>query len=159
MNRRRILLLCSLPVALVAVTHAAEPIGAPPASAAGVAPRVVMVGTHKVAGTRNPVALVELWVHGYAGTLDLGKFQQDVPRLGPARSQVPWLEHELNAKGTSGRELSFEPLSVDGSVRLAFFLHYPQFGQPLRTPFGTVVLPRPTPLPKRLSFIKYEPPD
>ena len=67
-------------------------------------------------------------------------------------------------EGDGNRELSNRGLdwpdddSVDrwqGDVRLAFFLHYIDFGQDLDTPFGSLGLPDPVPRPTRLRFIKF----
>ena len=152
-------LACLLQASLIASASAAELSVPPSAQAPQPQPTVVVIGAYKVGGYREPIALVELWVNNYTGNLDLAQFQQDVPRLGPSRTQVLWLEHELNEQGTSGRELSLEALPVSGRTRLAFFLHYPQYGQSLQTPFGPVALPPPTARPKRLRFMKYYVPD
>ena len=45
-----------------------------------------------------------------------------------------------------------------GDVRLVFFFHYLQLDAPLLTPFGSASLPRETPRPPRLDFMKYDPP-
>jgi hypothetical protein len=40
--------------------------------------------------------------------------------------------------------------------RWVFFFHYLDLTRPLRTEFGELVLPRPTPMPSRLSSIVYD---
>jgi hypothetical protein len=137
----------------------ATPDGSPQSASVITTPQVTVVGTYRITKAKQPVVLVELWIAGYVGPLDFSQFRQDVRKLGPASEQVAYLEHELNESGTSGRELSFEPLLVKGKTRVAFFLHYPQYGQPLQTPFGAVSLPQPTARPKRLNFLKYDEPD
>jgi hypothetical protein len=49
-------------------------------------------------------------------------------------------------------------VDVHGHIRLALFLHYLSPTEPLRTPAGPVALPPVTPMPRRLRFMKYEPP-
>ena len=145
-------------LAALAAPSAAQSI--PAAAAAPTASASVkIVGVYPIKRRREPVALVELLIENYSGTVDIAGFSQDVGRLGPSRSQVPWLEHELNEQGTSGRDFSPYPLLVAGRARIAFFLHYPQYGQPLTTPFGPAAFPQPTPVPKRLRFMRYEEPD
>ncbi len=106
---------------------------------------VVVVGVHPVRHAPEPVHLVELRYAGRPGELDLGRVTQHRLGLAPENRQVPYDETAL-------------PAGPDGSLRVAFFLHFLDLTRPLDTPFGPVALPPETPIPLELEFIRYEPP-
>lgn len=73
---------------------------------------------------------------------DWGKVTQEVPDLPQSNWQVPWDER---------------PLYKD-KQRWVFFFHYLDLTKPLLTPYGSIPLPLPTPLPEHLTSIEYESP-
>jgi hypothetical protein len=77
--------------------------------------------------------------------------------------QCAWLEQILNAQGNKilgiAEELGGKLELFRGDIRVAFFMHYIDLARPLITPFGTVRLPKPRRLPRRLSMINYEEPE
>jgi hypothetical protein len=130
-----------------------------PSSLASV-PSVEVVGVYPVRDLPEPVHLVELWVRGSEG-FDPGEFVQPDPDQPEANWQTAWDERALDASGsraTASFEISDKPELLQGDVRLAFFIHFLNPAQPIRTPFGEVELPNPTQRPDRLASIVYEPP-
>jgi hypothetical protein len=115
-----------------------------------------IVGAYPV-DAPEPCHLIECWVRGALGDFDIGKITQEVPSQPEDNWQVPWDEYVLNDNCTAG-ELAYYGDAFTGNVRIAFFFHYVDFGQPLLTPVGPKSLPTPTDRPDRLSFIEYEPP-
>lgn len=90
-------------------------------------------------------------------------WQPDAPyESQQAPSSVAYLNPEgTDFKGTYMRPEAgtIEALTAipEPPFRLVFFLHFLDFARPLRTPFGEVALPKPTPPPKRLTdLIEYE---
>jgi len=116
-------------------------------------------GIHPVAAPES-VHLIEIQIHDFTGTVDLGQITQTVSSIPYIGNQVPWLPHKLSTDGLSGEELSeIEPVEVESNCRLAFFLHFLNTSMPLETQFGPTPLPVETMLPNRLSFIKFRPVD
>ncbi len=110
----------------------------------------------------EPVHLVEARIHNAAGVFDLGEVSQDSTGTDRANWQVPYMECILNEDGTEviadHTQASLKGDLWKGDVRLAFFFHYLDINQKLKTPFGDVRLPRPSALPARLRKVEYEPP-
>jgi hypothetical protein len=116
----------------------------------GIHPRVV----------DEPVHLLELNIHEFNGEIDLAEITQGVPSDPHCLPQAPWLPYVLNTDGTAGEEIiNYDPIKVDGTIRIAFFLHFLNTSAPLETPFGSVPLPLESAQPTRLEFIKYRPVD
>jgi hypothetical protein len=113
-------------------------------------PKVQVVGVHRVEGD---TALIELIIDVRDGKYKTDDFGQ------PGSRQVAYMEHYLSADGTSVIAKHFNVPPGD-SLRLAFFLHYFHFTRKLKTSYGLVELPGPTPMPERLhQIIRYEPVD
>ena len=98
---------------------------------------------------------MELWVRSYKGELDFTDFSQSTTKSQPGLEQVAYLEHMLSDDGASGTSLPMDPQHFEGDARVAFFMHFLDTTRPLSTPLGPVSLPKPTPIPARLSFMKY----
>jgi hypothetical protein len=123
---------------------------------------IEIVGVYPIEA-REPVHLIEIQVKNSKGVFDVGKFTQEVPNTPKSNWQVPYDEKILDPTGekivadgflaTGKREL------WTGNVRMAFFFHYLDLSQPLKTPFGDIALPHETEKPRRLSAIKYVAPD
>src|SRR5688572_8019862 len=113
-----------------------------------------VVGTYLVPNAEQPVVLVELWLEA-GGLIDFSQFRQESSSGKEADDQVAYDEYLLSEDGSKGRRLSFKPLRVTERVRVAFFLHYPDYSRPLQTPVGPVELPRPSRAPSRLAFVEY----
>jgi hypothetical protein len=118
--------------------------------------QVEVLGVYPVDETEEPCHLIELRIRDHHGPFDAGWFYQP-PRLKNQNEQTVWLEHLLNADGTSGAETSGE-FEIDGEARIAFFMHYLEKNWRLAYPNGIVQLPKPVPMPERLKFIEYSEP-
>jgi hypothetical protein len=101
------------------------------------------------------LSLIEIRAAAKDDRLDPGQFVQADPDQPVENWQVAYEEEFLNEDGT---EVVDEP--EDGEpVRLAFYLHFTQFDEPLLTPYGPLELPPPTELPERLrKLFRYVPP-
>ena len=117
--------------------------------------KVEIVGVYAVAESEVPACLIELWVRGFAGTLDFGRFSQQNGGKDRGLDSVAYLEHVLSSDGSSGRELLLEPQQLAGDTRFAFFMHRLDQSLPLLTPFGPVRVPGTTARPDRLKFMRY----
>jgi len=119
------------------------------------APVVRVLGVYGVPAEQLPddldgftVHLVEVVVDAPASTLDVSEFCQEDPKAPRSNWQVAYDERFLNAEGTAEEGgLAVSP------CRLAFYLHLIDFARPMRTPFGPVNLPEPTPMPERLQAL------
>lgn len=124
-------------------------------------PGVNIVGVYAVPGEPG-VHLVELLVSGSDGIFDVSLFTQELSDQPESNWQVAYDEHLLDGSGGSIIDDAFSDRSNTslwtGSVRLVFFFHDMDFSKPLKTPFGEIEVPGETPIPERLSAIKYEPP-
>ncbi|RPI72605.1 MAG: hypothetical protein EHM38_01660 [Geobacteraceae bacterium] len=122
--------------------------------------KISVIGSYPVDGSPEPCYLVEILIEEFQGELDFADFTQEVDGLSKDNWQMPWDEHILDDDGLSGQLAPFPgPLKIRGAQRLAFFFHYLDLSVPLTTPMGPVPLPKPSPRPDRLAFIKYEAPD
>ncbi len=108
-----------------------------------------------VAEELRGAALIEVRLAGAPHGFDVGLFGQYDNADDDCR-QAPYLDEFLSDDGLEiVRSTPERPAS-----RLAFYLHFVDFNAPLCTPFGRVVLPRPTPIPARLKgLIPYAPVD
>jgi hypothetical protein len=124
-------------------------------------PGIEVAGVDRV-DAPEPVHLVELRVLDGDGSFDFGDITQET--LGQPRSdwQVPYLEHIVDATGTrvlaDDRDARDRPELWIGEFRLAFFFHDLDPDRPLITPYGTLPVLAESPLPDRLSMIRYETP-
>ena len=118
--------------------------------------RMEVLGVHAVSEAPEPCYLVEMVIHAAPSDLDLGAFSQGP--LAGIPAQAPWLETFLDRRG---ERRILDPFAgpAPHEVRLAFFLHYVDLSRPLGSPYGPVMLPPPTPRPRRLAFITYREPD
>mgnify|MGYP006927344278 FL=1 len=112
---------------------------------------------------REPVHLIEIQINDSPGAFDISKFTQEMPNTPSSDWQVPLDECFLDKSGknviANWLIARSKPELWVGTVRMAFFFHYLDLSQPLMTPFGCTRLPRQSKLPRRLSAIKYRPPD
>jgi hypothetical protein len=116
-----------------------------------------VIGVYKVEGQTN-VHLIELDIKAKHTDIEIGEFTQRQNGVDRLDWQTPWDEKYLNAEGT---EITGDWLEVPNdtteTTRLAFFLHFIDFDNPLTTPFGEK---QPEPMPNRLSsIIEYEQPN
>jgi hypothetical protein len=122
--------------------------------------KISVIGTYPTEEAPEPCYLVEILIEDFQGELNLADFTQEVDNLTNDNWQVPWDERILSNDGAAEQPAPFgDPLKVTGTLRLAFFFHYLDLSRPLATPLGSITLPKPSPRPGRLAFIKYEAPD
>ncbi len=117
---------------------------------------IEIIGVYRVDAS-EPCYLIECWLRGVRDDFDFGQITQECPGEPEDNWQVPWNEYRLNDNGTGG-DVIVSTESLRGDVRVAFFIDYLDLGRPLKTPAGELVIPAPTNLPERLSFVRYEPP-
>jgi hypothetical protein len=117
-----------------------------------------MIGAYRVRSS-EPCHLVELEITGVSSQIDLSEITQEVPGQPRSNWQVPYDEQYLDVSGKRPIDPSkpwAQPQEPD--FRLVFFFHYLDFDEPLLTPFGDIELPKPKRKPRRLGFVRYEPP-
>jgi hypothetical protein len=118
------------------------------------------IGIYPVEEAPEPCHLVEILIEDFQGELNLIEFTQEVDKLPKDNWQSPWDEYLLSNDGLSGQVSPYpNPLKINGSQRLAFFFHYLDPSLPFTTPLGPITLPKASPRPSRLAFVKYEAPD
>jgi hypothetical protein len=90
---------------------------------------------------------------------NFGSFTQEIKRVSQSNWQVAYDVRLLNSSGSEapGDRFPFT-VKVSGEVRVAFFFHYLKLAKPLLTPVGPLPLPKLSPRPARLDFIKYQAP-
>lgn len=99
------------------------------------------------------VALLEVLVTGRDDRFDVGDFSQE------GSDQAPYNEVYLNSDGTEVVSDSFQAPPGD-PLRIAFYLHYFDPSQQLKTSSGSVLIPPLQPMPERLrNLAPYEPVD
>jgi hypothetical protein len=101
----------------------------------------VVVGVYEVPAAHKPCYLIEMVIPSDA---DVGAITQRDPALPESDWQVPWDERVIEER--------------EGDVRVAFFFHYLNPSEPLKTPWGDIELPQASPRPDRLAGVEYEPP-
>ena len=119
-----------------------------------------VIGVYMVEGQTN-VHLIELDIKAKHIDIEICEFTQRQNGVDRLDWQTPWDEKYLNAEGTeiTGDWLEV-PKDTTETTRLAFFLHFIDFDNPLTTPFGEIDLKQPEPMPNRLSsIIEYEQPN
>jgi hypothetical protein len=98
------------------------------------------------------VALIELRVVSPDERYDTGDFGQ------PGSDQVAYLETYLSPDGEQVVSRDIPPSATD--FRVAFFLHFFDPAQPLRTSYGNLTIPPLRTMPPRLvGLVRYEPVD
>lgn len=100
-----------------------------------------IVGIHPIQA-EEPVHLIEMRVAADAGPIDWSAITQRIEGIDRAYWQLPYDERQI-------------PLHPG---RWCFFLHYLDPSRPLSTPWGDIALPKATPVPEHLRFIRYEEP-
>ena len=123
---------------------------------------ITLLGVHPIAGP-EPVHLIELQIIGSTSPFNIGSITQEIPGETRSNWQVPFGERVLDATGTIILADPFLqrdiPTLWQGDVQIAFFFHYLDLSHPLTTDLGPISLHPPTPMPARLSMMRYEPPD
>ena len=102
---------------------------------------VRVLGVHPISA-REPVHLIELEVTGAISELDWVSVTQPLDARDSSYWQVPYDE-----RAVPGREGHW-----------CFFFHYLDLARPLQSNLGPLLLPRESPLPSHLRFIRYEEP-
>jgi hypothetical protein len=111
---------------------------------------VHILGIHRIEGD---TVLIELELDAQDGKYTADDFGQ------PGSHQAAYMEHYLSADGTSVISKYFDVPPTE-SLRLEFFLHKFHFTRKLKTSYGLIEVPAPTPMPARLrQIIRYEPVD
>jgi hypothetical protein len=96
-------------------------------------------------------ALIEVVIFGRDARFRVDDFGQ------AGSDQAPYHEVFLAADGLSLVAEGYD-VPAGPELRVAFFLHFLNRNAPLRTSYGDVPLPQPTPMPGRLAkFAPYEP--
>jgi hypothetical protein len=120
--------------------------------------RIEVVGVHPVEAS-EPCHVIELQVEDAGASFDLAAMTQDLPGEPRDNWQVPWDEQFLEVGGGMPLEpADWRARAPTGVFRVVFFFHYLDPGRPLLSPAGPLSLPRATPLPPRLAFLKYDSP-
>ncbi len=118
-----------------------------------------LIGVSTVDG-QTDVHLLELDINAKHTDIEIGEFTQRQDGVNRLNWQTPWDEKYLNEQGTEITGDWFNaPENITDTTRLAFFLHFIDFGKSLTTPFGEINLKQPKSMPERLSsIINYEKP-
>ncbi len=114
--------------------------------------------------SEEPCDLIELTIDSPGEAFDMVAFAQKWPGKPRSSWQVAYMDQLLNAEGTRAiTDLNSVfrniPEMLDRKMRIAFFMHYLSPDAQLETPFGSVPLPRESPRPPRLEFMRYRPVD
>jgi len=121
--------------------------------------KIEIVGVYNV--RRKPdVKLIECIIDCPPEHVDMGKFIHPLNNFPKSNWQVPYDEHYLNENGT---EVIGGFCHIPTGIlftRVAFFIHFVNFDNPLLSQFGKLRLPAESSMPKRLkNLIKYMPAD
>jgi len=101
--------------------------------------------------------LVEVLVHGVDRAFDLGDFTQREPEQPRSSWQAPWAEAYMAPDGESLAEPALASDGTGRDMRIAFYMHFWQTGEPLVTSYGDVPCPPPSEMPERLiHLVPYE---
>jgi hypothetical protein len=104
---------------------------------------VEIIGVHPIEAA-EPCYLIEIAVTDPNDKFDWNDVIQEKPGQPPDNWQVAYDEQSVDV--------------AEGQSRYVFFFHYLDLSRLLRTSFGEVALPEPTPVPPHLKGIKYCPP-
>jgi hypothetical protein len=123
----------------------------------GIDMRIEIIGVYAI--TEANCHLIEVRILDHFGPIEMAEFtqQNSYENVG---WQVAWDERILNSAGTKdiGGKFPTEIL-VNGEARIVFYMHYLDFNMPLKTPIGRLKLPDASLYPKRLAFLRYDPPN
>lgn len=120
---------------------------------------ILIHGVHKVR-CKEPCYLIEMSIieNDQEFKLQDVSFEAIIPPYGQ-RNQAPFEEHFISEDGSEILgDYSYgwdNPNIFKTDFRIAFLMHYLDFEKPLKTQYGDVTLPQPTPKPSRLKSIKY----
>ncbi len=122
-----------------------------------------VLGVHPVTA-REPCHLIELEVLAPGEQFDMALFTQPLPGRSRSSWQVPYMDRLMNLDGTKaitdlGSVFRNIPEMLSRTMRVVFYFHYLRTSESLESPFGPVLLPDETPIPRRLEFLHYEPVD
>jgi len=122
--------------------------------------KIEIVGVYTV--KRKPqVKLIECIIDCPPSRVDVKKFGHPVNNVPKSCWQAAYDIHYLNENGTevTGRFCHI-PTDDTSPTRVAFFIHFVNFDNPLLSQFGKLLLPAESSMPKRLkNLIKYVPVD
>jgi hypothetical protein len=115
---------------------------------------IEVIGVYPVEA-EEPLHLIEVQFHDMQSRAALDGITQEWPGRERSHWQVPYLEHILDASGdqviVDWERTDKGPEDWKGDVRVVFYFHYLNFDRPLLSPCGELQVPRPVPLPLRLS--------
>ena len=119
-----------------------------------------LIGVYEIDGQKD-VCLIELGIKANHKNIDIGEFTQAQDGIDRMSWQTPWDERFLSEDGTKiTGDWMDSPTDTSDFTRLAFFLHFIDFGKPLLTQFGEMDLSKTEKMPSRISsLIEYEKPD
>ena len=95
--------------------------------------------------------LVEAMVRNRDERFDTGHFSQRIEGVKRDNWQVAWAEAFLTSDGTSLAVARWNGSPDTGDLRVAFFIHSWDSGQPLKSSYGDIQCPMPAPMPERLA--------
>jgi len=121
--------------------------------------KIEIVGVYSV--KRSPqVKLIECIINCPPTHVDMAKFIHPVNNIPKLHWQVAYDEHYLNENGTEVIG-GFCDIPTDILfTRVAFYIHFVNFDNPLLSQFGKLRLPAESSMPRRLkNLVKYVPVD
>ena len=114
---------------------------------------VQLLGVYKIKGTSD-IHLLELNINTSLADVDVSSFTQEDDTLPKDSWRTAYNEHFLNDDGTEVIGSFLEQNSLAGEkTRIAFFMYFIDFNKPLLSQYGEIPLPKPSPIPDRLSKI------
>lgn len=121
---------------------------------------VNVIGVYRVPGEPD-IHLIELDIKAKHTEIPVGKFTQRKEGFPRDSWQAPFNEKYLNTEGDTIIGDDFNaPKDIADTTRLAFFLYFVDFDQPLVTPFGDIDMILPVQMPDRLTaIIEFEDPE
>jgi hypothetical protein len=103
-----------------------------------------ILGVHHI-NAKEPCRLIDVLITNYDDEFDWVAVTQEVPGQPRDNWKAVYDEQLIERKGDS--------------AHFVFFFHFLDFSKPLITPFGPVILPKPSRVPSHLKKIKYYPTD
>ena len=112
-----------------------------------------LLGIYKVTRNKN-VFLLECYIDCSPQNIDMMSFTQKIAGVPKSSWQAPYDEKYLNENGDAVIGGMFDGNKLSGkTTRVCFYMFYLDINRPLLTPFGSVTLPEPIDMPKRLYDI------
>jgi hypothetical protein len=105
--------------------------------------RVQILGVHPVPDN-DDIWLIEIEIRGDLDGFDFGDVTQEDYGIPSSNWQVAYDDRLVAQRGETST--------------YAFFFHFLEFNLPLLTSWGPIEIPSPTPTPRHLANIIYEPP-